>query len=332
MNEAQIFSLHLVTSTPLVYRPDFLASLAEQREKGFQILMVDGSNQERHLDPIFPIEVIHLRNFREASYAKGHNQAIAFALQRWPREQWHERFIVLTRPETVFHPACFEAFAQVFAKDPALAIAGPKILLAEAQSSLDQDAMELQLTRTVYEVGYECRKNRHLRFLFAGEEDKNTYPSQEVFGISEPCIVIRASALDALAEGSERWLDESLPRGQELVDLCWRAHQHGLVVKTIPEACVWFLPSELREQTSRRRHVYLSGPVREKNDWISVEFFHLPWVVGSMLRSGIYLLTHPGELAYRIRSWYAWHRNRKPATIQKEKKQVSVAEMRRWFV
>ena len=128
MNEAQIFSLHLVTSTPLVYRPDFLASLAEQREKGFQILMVDRSDQERHLDPMFQVEVIHLRNFREASYAKGHNQAIAFALQRWPREQWQERFIILTRPETVFHPACLEVFAQAFARDPALVIAGPKML------------------------------------------------------------------------------------------------------------------------------------------------------------------------------------------------------------
>ena len=122
--------------------------------------------------------------------------------------------------------------------------------------------MELQLTRTVYER-YECRKNRHLRFSFAGEEDKNTYSSQG-FGISEPCIVIRRARLMSWPK-AQNVGSMNLATGQELVDLCWRAHQYGLVVKTVPEACVWFLPSELREQSSHRRHIYLSGPVREND-------------------------------------------------------------------
>lgn len=329
MNEAQIFSIHVLAGTSLAHRPDFLASLAEQRNKRFQVVVVDGGERLSQ-EGMFSVDVINLRNFREATYAKGHNQAIALALQRWPQEQWQERFIVLARPEAVFHPRCLELFAEAFAADPTLMLAGPKMLLAEAGTGLDQEINELQLTKTVYEVGYECRKDRHLRFLGAEEEDHD-YPSREVFGISEPCLVIRASALERLRQGSEQWLDESLPRGQELIDLCWRAHIEGLVVKVIPEACVWFIPSEAREQIRARRHIYLAGPVREKNDWLTLELLHFPWICLSTLRSSVYLLTHPRELRARLRAWYLWHRLRRPS-VQSSSNQVSVTEMKRWFV
>lgn len=331
MNEAQIFSLHVIAGTPLKHRPDFLASLAEQRERRFQVIVVDGGD-EKGTEPMVLVDVIHVRNFREASYAKGHNQAIAFALQRWPREQWHERFVVLTRPETIFHPGCLESFVEAFAADPTLMIAGPKVLLAEAEIAMDQELGEMQMTHTIYEMGYECRKNRHLRFLAAGEEDKGDQVSREVFGCSEPCLVIRASAFETLAEGQDYWLDESLPHGQELIDLCWRAHQWGLKVMVIPSACVWFIPSEAREQMKARKHLYLAGPVREKNDWASLELLHFPWVFASMVRSALYLFFHPAQLATRIRSWYAWYRHRRPVSVQKDHKKVSIAEMRRWFV
>lgn len=332
MNEAQLFSVHVVSTTPLRYRPDFLGSLAEQREKRFQVVHVDGVEQEGDVGRGSSIDVIHVRNFREANYAKGHNQAIALALQRWPQDVWSERFLVLARPETVFHPACLEVFVKAFQEDPALMLAGPKMLLAEALPTTDHELLEVQMTRAIYEVGYLCRKDRHLRFLLAGEEDASPQASQEVFGSSEPCLVIRASALHVLREGIDHWLDESLPRGQELIDVCWRAHQYGLMVKVLPEACVWFTPTEPRESVSVRRHFYLAGPVREKNDWISLELLHFPWIISSMFRSTLYLLMHPRACALRLRAWYAWHRYPRPAPVQKEPKRVSVADMRRWFV
>lgn len=331
MNEAQVFSLHLVAGTPLVHRPDFLASLAEQRDHRFQVVIIDGGEKEA-IEPALGIDVIQLRNFRETSYAKGHNQAIAFALQRWPREQWQERFVVLTRAETVFHPGCLEAFSRAFSEDPTLAIAGPKVLLAEPQARTDQEIGEMQMTQIVYEMGYACRKDRHLHFISAGEKNVEDVASREVFGCSEPCLVIRASALDALLESPDCWVDEALPRGQELIDVCWRAHMAGLSVKVIPSACAWFIPSEAREQPEARRGFYLAGPVREKNDWVILELLHLPWVVWSMVRSGLSLITHPGRLLVRLKSWHVWRRLRHSPSVQKERKRVSVAEMYRWFV
>lgn len=331
MNEAQIFSIHTLAGTSFAHRPDFLASLAEQRDHRFQVIVVDGA-EKAALDPILSVDVIHVRNFREVSYAKGHNQAMALALQRWPEEQWQERFIVLSRPETVFHPGCLEAFTRAFTNDPSLGIAVPKMLVAEIEMGGEGDTGELRLTSTIYEVGYECRKDRSLYFLDAGREETTVQTPRDVFGGSDPCIVIRASVLAALKEGSEQWLDESLPRGQEIIDLCWRAHQVGVAVKVIPEACIWFVPPEPKASLLGRRRVYLAGPVREKNDWLVLELLHFPWVVVGMFRSGLFLLTHPGEILARIHAWSVWRRHRRPASVQSRPKQVTVAEMRRWFV
>lgn len=331
MNEAQIFSLHLVTTTPLGYRPDFFASLAEQRERQFQLVVVDHSPQGGELKDVHAtaLDIVHLRTFRQTGYARGHNQAIAFALQRWPRECWADRLVMITRAEVAFDPRCLEVIAQAFQEDPSLMIAGPKILLAEATAPPDGDWVEMRMTRKIYDIGYDCGKNRVLRFRQANEEDQDvSRPTSEVFGVSEPCVVIRASALELLRDEAEQWLDEALPRGSEIVDLCWRAHKLGLKVAVLPEACLWFSPAEVREQPPARRRVYLSGPVREKNDQSMLEVIHFPWVFWSMVRSAAFLLTHPSRLAERVRIWYAWQRSPSRAS----RSTVAFGDMRRWFL
>lgn len=335
MNEAQVFSLHVVTTTPLAYRPDFSASLAEQHCRGFQVVVVDATlgGQAKEGIQATTIEFVHLRNFRKVSYARGHNQAIAFALQRWPQEVWDDRYIVLARTETAFDPGCLEKLLQAFQADPALMLAGPKMLIAEAVPPGDgEDWVEMRMTPTLYELGYNITKYRTLRYREAGTEDagQSRLP-EEVFGCSEPCVVIRASALASLREGPDRWFDEGLPRGQELVDLFWRAHGQGLLCQVVPDARIWFSPAEAREQPKQRERVYLAGPVRDKNDHALLEFMQLPWVMASMLRSAAFLLTHPRALRERIRNWSIWHRER-GKTVQPKAPTVSLTQMRRWFL
>lgn len=335
MQEAQRISLHVVATTPLNDRPDFLASLDQQQEKSFQVVQVEQSTGNTgSIVPTYPgLDLIHLRMFRDAGIAHAHNQAIALAMSRWPQELLDQRFIALCRPEVAFDTQCLSRILSVFERNPEVTVMGPKILLGRAEYVGEGEWLEMSMTNQIYSLG--CQLKRDRTFLFSGEgreDEVDDLETRPTFLLNDACVVFRASALAQLQEGEKQWLDERMPSGQEILDLVWRAQRLEMEVVVASQARIWFAPTERGiGRVWRWRERYLTGPLRAKHDQWTMQILHFPWFFPSLVRSFFDLLFHLGYWRRRTKGWQAWRRSplsKRLASV----KPCSIAAMRRWFV
>jgi len=75
------------------------------------------------------------------------------------------------------------------------------------------------------------------RRLFKVEQDQGQYNhNKEIFWASGACLFIRKTTFEKL-----KGLDESFFAHQEEIDLCWRTHHQGNLVRYIPESTVYHL-------------------------------------------------------------------------------------------
>ncbi len=338
MLEAQALSIHVASAHSLYDRPDFLASLEAQTSRSYQVIYVDLGAGKSVSDAEFEItrpDVIRLRTFRNVGVVRGHNQAIALALSRWPREVWSERLIVLARPEIAFDRRACEVFRQAFVADPNLMIAGPKVFWADAVAQTEGDWVELKGTDQLHSAGIGLTRSRTLRFLGRGSQDTGQFDAgEDVLFLSDACVVIRASVCEALALTEGVWLDPHLPPFFAMVDLCWRAALQGMRSQLIPEARVWFAPQErVRQKRIGWRELYIPSQMRARTDDWALRIVHAPWIVGSYLRYRLSRLffrrfwkerlsQEPGALAYQPNLKF----HRRSGTG------LPLAERRRWFI
>lgn len=335
MQEAQRISLHVVTTTPLNDRPDFLASLDQQQEKSFQVVQVEQSTGKvGSIIPMYPgLDLIHLRMFRDAGVAHAHNQAIALALSRWSPDVLSDRFIALCRPEVAFDTQCLAQILSVFDRHPELMVLSPKILLGRAEYVGEGEWLEMSMTNQIYSLGCQLKKDRTMVLSGEGREDvEDDLEIRPAFLLHDACVVFRASALHRLQEGEKQWLDERMPTGQEIWDLVWRAQRLELGVAVATRARVWFAPSERGiGRAWRWRERYITGPLRAKHDQWMMQVMHFPWFFPSLMRSFFDMLSHPRYWRRRAKSWTAWRRSPLRKRLSSAKP-CTIAAMRRWFI
>lgn len=289
MLEAQALSVHVASAHSLYDRPDFLASLEAQTNRSYQVIYVDLDAGKTGTDTEFEItrpDVVRLRTFRNIGVVRGHNQAIALALSRWPRETWSDRLIILSRPEVVFDRRACEVFLEAFQADQSLWVAGPKVFLAETAPHTDGEWVELVCTNQLHSAGIGLTRGRTLVPFGYGKDDTGAYDAGErVLFLSDACVVIRASALESLALTESVWLDPHLPPTFAVLDLCWRAVVQGARPRLLPDARVWFAPQErVSSKRSAWKERYLPSRLRPRGDTWGLRFVHAPWVLGSYLR------------------------------------------------
>ncbi|MBP9762259.1 hypothetical protein KBD34_01440 [Patescibacteria group bacterium] len=338
MLEAQRLSIHVASSSSLYDRPDFLASLEAQTDRSYQVIYVDlgagSASSSADFEVVRP-EVVRLRTFRNVGIVRGHNQAIALALSRWPRTDWSERLVVLSRPEVAFDRRACQVFLEAFAADPTLAIAGPKVFWAEAAAQADGDWVELTCSDKLYAAGIGLTKGRSLVFFGQGQIDEGAFDvgEQSLF-LSDACVVIRASVLESLALADGVWLNPQLPPFFAITDLCWRAAALGSRPRLLPEARVWLAPQD-QSQAKRPawREKYLPSAMRKHTDDLVLRLVHSPWLLLSYLR-------------YRLSKAFAhryWEERTRPEggaisgrtdlkIKPKSGRAMPLAERRRWFI
>ena len=287
MQEAQRLSIHVVSANALCTHPDFLASLATQADLSYQVIHVNlesqhGSSSDE--ETMHHPEVIKLRTLRNVGMVRGHNQAIALALSRWVRSVWSERFVVLSRSEVMFDRYACQEMLRAFDADPHLMIAGPMVFWADTHASVEGDCIELTPTQEIYTAGIGLTRSRTLVFWDRGFAERVQRSNEQMF-LSDACVVIRASALEALALFEGVWLDPRLPSFFSVMDLCWRAARQGSRARLLPEARVWFAPQE-RSHAARMswRETYVPYIMRKRTDDFLLRIVHAPWICFSFLR------------------------------------------------
>lgn len=222
MEEAKPISIHLVIWNQLAYLPEFFAALDTQTRRDFQTVVVDNAAQDGVADWLQANrrDAVALRNFRNLGLARGHNQAIALALSRWPAESLADRFIVLAHPDVLPDPNSLEQLLRAFRRDPELMVAGPRVMRAETHFSTTEDKTETELTLQPDASGSGVAKgNRPI-------------------GLSDAFVMFRAS-LFSIIKVEQAWLDERLPEAFVLPDIFWRCHWLGQKLAFVNEAQVW---------------------------------------------------------------------------------------------
>ena len=232
------WSIHVVAWNEVAALSDFLSSVDQQEGWSGQVIVMDNASTmgvSAWLAGHWP-DVIALRNFRDMGWARAHNQAMALALSRWPKDVWADRFVAFTHPDVLWEPHALKRLEEAFAQDKNLMMTGPKVLRARASFAEDGEQREVEFTDVLESVGW-VRKHWKQRPLGQGETDKGQHDG--VTSLPSPvCCVVRASALPAL-QANGKWFEEKMDERQNAEAFFRRGKRLGYVMRTVPDAVIW---------------------------------------------------------------------------------------------
>lgn len=236
MEEAKRLSVHVAVHHDEVFLAELLETLPPQTFADYQLTIVGGQSMA---DLAYDPNVVWLRNFNWQGYARAHNQAIALARSRYPEEALSQRFFAIMHPDVLLHAQTFARMAEAFARDPDLMVATPKVLAARITMGEDLETRQIDTTNQIEEVGVNLTRWRSRLRRGAGETDQGQWDvPADVHAASECGAFFRASAFAAL-ERHKKYLNESIPEGQVMMDLSRRCRALGMKIQTVPSAVIW---------------------------------------------------------------------------------------------
>jgi GT2 family glycosyltransferase len=185
-------------------------------------------------------------------------------------------------------PDTLERLLQAAHRDPAVAVAGPKVLDAQDR-------------RTLREVGISIdRAGRRVTGIDPGEIDQGQHDhKRDVLAVSSAGMLVRRDVWDRLGG-----FDQDLRLFRDDLDFCWRVQGLGMRVHVVTDAILYH-----HELAGRRRRDAQDGSVRiaDRRNALYVLAVNLPLlsmlrtvggaVLGALLRAGYYLITKQPEQA-----------------------------------
>ncbi len=350
MDSAKTLSIHIVAWNSARYLPELFASLDAQTSKDFTVTVVDNASADGTASWLMEHrpDVVLLKNNRNQGFARGHNQAIALALQRWTLADLEKRYVMIANPDLEFSPDAMAHLIAFMDAHPEVAVCAPKLLRTITSGNGDDGRLESERTQIIDAMGITLTKARRPIDRGAGEEDKGQYDADtRIFGPSGACAVYRASAL-IQAKIGEDFFDEEFFAYQEDVDLAWRMRLLGMEARLVPSAVVWHhraaqsIPRgnwlaawRLRRTKSAHINAFSTrnhGWLLLKNDQGSSMVLHLPWWLPYEAAKLIASVISPTQIKAQFASLAGIPRMlRKRRDIQK-RTVASAAEMRKWFI
>lgn len=345
MQEASDISIHMIHEERLGNGEEILASLRAQSLQSFQTILLSPTVNEHAREAAMDGKTLWLRTYRHHGFARMHNQAITLALSRWADKDLTQRFIVLCHMDMVWDAEALSRLHAAFLQDPTLMIAGPTILRARRIPRDDEGGSDVEKTMEVESQGLEIHRNRcwtlrRQRALFEPDGSMGTEP---VFGVPEPCLMMRASAVQALLVDGEL-LDPDVHRGQEIWDVMWRARWMDSGAAVVSSALVWHYAHESSRNESRWQrilHWYAPtsrqlrqrdaerGVLEIKNDDPWNRLLHAPWIIIERARHFFSLCLDPRGIVWMDpERWLRAHRKRR---VLIKRRRISAAAMRLWF-
>lgn len=201
----------------------FLPSVIEQTKgNGIGIFVADNGSTDGSLallDKEFK-DVIQIRLDKNYGFAEGYNRAL---------QQIDAEYFVLLNSDVEVTEGWLLPLIEFMDSNPNAAACAPKIMDYSRKEYFEYAGAAGGF---IDKFGYPFCRGRILSEI---EVDENQYNnSSEIFWASGACMFVRASAYSKLGG-----LDDSFFAHMEEIDLCWRFHNNGFTVWSVPFSCVY---------------------------------------------------------------------------------------------
>ncbi len=341
----------IVTWNSMRYLPEALASIAAQTFGDYTLIIVDNASTDGVIEFVrehHPKTVV-LRNSKNLGFARGHNQAIAYARARL-RRVGEELHVLVTNPDIIMEPEYLATVVDQVERRPEVGSAVGKLL--KVFSSGEGELREGVKSDLIDSAGLRVHKSRLVTERGAGEKDgEGPYDrTEEIFGVTGALGLYRLSALEDVMIGDECF-DEEFFAYKEDIDLAWRLRLRGWASLYVPRArayhyrtasgdgkvSLWNAPGVVKARHGRssvinfysyRNHLLTLA----KNEHVANALTDLPRIAWNETKKfGYYLFTQPSSL--RALPSFVRHL---PAALGKRRRAMSRAkvragEMRKWF-
>jgi GT2 family glycosyltransferase len=234
-------AITIVTWNSMKYLPEALASIAGQTYRDRTLLIVDNASTDGVAEFVranYPDAVI-IRNAKNLGFARGHNQAIAYAKAHL-RPADGELFVMVTNPDVVLEPDYLETLMDQMTRRTEAGSAAGKLRKLYAGAEEGDDAVRSDVLDS---TGMRVYRSRRVVERGAGEKDDGVAyaRTEEVFGVSGALALYRLRALEDVAEQATpasppQYFDEDFFVYKEDVDLAWRLRLRGWTALFMPRA------------------------------------------------------------------------------------------------
>ncbi len=231
-------SICIVTWNDGRYLPELFASIRAQTFTGYTVRILDNASVDGETVPYMVQNAPHwlvARSTKNIGTALARNQLIARAMQRTQGDA-HDHAILFASPDTVWHPECVANLVHALEEHPEVSAVQPKIFRAFSErGDYDTDSVKSDILDS---TGIRVCAGWRFEPRGAGEMDQGQYDGRtDIFGPSGAMMMIRASALHAVAYNDEIFDSALLAHGEE-DDLAWRLRRQGDCTLFVPAAVV----------------------------------------------------------------------------------------------
>jgi len=253
---------------------DCLESLQKQTLAA-QVIIVDNASTDNSVNIIrenFP-EFSLLQLNENTGFAKGNNEGLAFALEKFP----NLKYVALLNNDTKAQTDWIEKLTSALEKNPDCGIAASKLLCWDGETPAE-----------VIDSAGDIFFQHGLAGKRGYGESKNEYSSYErIFGACAGAALYRVEMINEIG-----FLDDDFFAYNEDVDLCFRAKLTGWDCIFVPDAVVWHRVSFSTKSFSDRS-IYWS----KRNSF---------WVMIKNLPLGIFLKHSFHIIGYNLLSDLRW--------------------------
>ncbi|KAB2880310.1 glycosyltransferase family 2 protein [bacterium] len=221
MNPSPLVSVVILNYNGKKFIKSLFDSLSKTTYPSVEWIMVDNASMDdsvAYTEQHYP-QVMLIRSDANLGYTGGNNLGIAAA---------QGKYIVLLNNDVEVAPDWLDHLVNEAEKDETVGALQPKL-----QSMINRGYFEYAGASGGFidQWGFAFLRGRMFDTI---ETDRGQYDDiREIFWASGAALFLRRSALDEAGT-----LDETFFMHYEEIDLCWRLHLHGYIVKVIPQSNV----------------------------------------------------------------------------------------------
>lgn len=334
----------IVTWNGMKYLPDCLRSIINQTFTDYRIIVIDNASSDNTVDFVresYPGAAV-LENFKNLGFSKAYNQGIKFN---------ESPYVLVMNQDIVLKENFLSDLVNYLDEHGDAGSVGGKLLrvVSEDGSIVSNSAAEI-----IDSAGLKFLPSRRCIDRGAGEVDSGQFDQVEaIFGLSGAAALYRRKALEQVKiviqdKNISEYFDETFFMYKEDVDLAWRLRLAGWNSYYVPTAAAYHYrgaygnpkASRLEVARSRRKkptvanyHSYKNHLAMVfKNDYgvnffrqiISIWFYELQKI--------IYItFLEPSSLKSLIQFFYDFRLHWRKRSLIIKMRQVSAANMRKWF-
>jgi GT2 family glycosyltransferase len=211
------------------YLPYFLDSLKNQTYKDFDILVIDNTDEEENDNRAYIKKNYSEIEFKwdggNIGFSRAYNKMIKKAINRGAS------LFLMLNPDMILEENAIEKLVKEIDEDGELSSVAPKIL--------QWDFKNKEKTNRIDSLGIALKPGLRFVDIGQGKIDKGQCEKIKILGPSGAAGMFRLSALQKVAEKSDRYFEEMMFMYKEDCDLVYRLYLNGFKSRCICDAVIY---------------------------------------------------------------------------------------------